>query len=53
MNGIDVSHNNGIINWDKVVQNSTKIDFAYIKVIEGVNCMDASLRFNATEASGH
>jgi lysozyme len=50
MNGIDVSHNNGIINWDKVAQNPTKIDFAYIKVSEGVNCTDASFHFNATEA---
>src|SRR6185312_5212020 len=49
MNGIDVSHNNGI-NWDKVAQNPTKIDFAYIKVSEGVNCTDASFHFNATEA---
>lgn len=50
MNGIDVSHNNGIINWDKVAANPTKIDFAYIKVSEGVNCTDASFMFNAKEA---
>lgn len=51
MNGIDVSHNNGLIDWNKVTQNVIKIDFAYIKATEGVGYTDPSFKINATEST--
>lgn len=40
--GIDVSHHNGIINWDKVgkIDNKHEIEFVYIKATEGENWLD-------------
>lgn len=53
MNGIDVSHHNGIIDWAKVKTNPTKIDFVYIKSSEGVGYTDSSFLTNATEAKNN
>jgi lysozyme len=50
MNGIDVSHNNGHIDWKRVASNPTKIDFAFIKSSEGVGYTDPSFLTNANEA---
>lgn len=50
MNGIDVSHNNGLINWELIKQNKTKIDFVFIKATEGVGYIDSSLKYNAENA---
>lgn len=38
--GIDVSHNNGIIDWKKVVLNNPKVDFAILKSSEGATNRD-------------
>lgn len=50
MNGIDVSHYQGIIDWGKVAQNTLKIDFAFIKASTGIGSSDGMLKFNASEA---
>jgi len=50
MNGIDVSHNNGTIDWTKVAANPTKIDFAFIKASEGVGYTDPMFKTNANGA---
>ncbi len=50
MNGIDVSSNNGVIDWAKVKQNVIPIDFAIIKASEGVGYVDPKLKANATGA---
>lgn len=47
MNGIDVSHHNGIIDWAKV---KPQVDFAYIKATEGVNGVDSKFFINANKA---
>lgn len=56
-NFIDISHHNGIIDWNKVkatgVSNpngtNTKVDASYIKMTEGVNGRDKKCGFNAAE----
>lgn len=50
MNGIDVSHNNGSIDWTKVAADPLKIDFVYIKASEGVGYTDPNFRTNASGA---
>lgn len=50
MFGIDVSGNNGAIDWSKVAQNPTKIDFAFIKATEGVGFTDSTFLTNAKAA---
>jgi lysozyme len=51
MNGIDVSHWNGVIDWYKVAnQNTPKIEFAFIKTSNGSSGVDEKSKFNATEA---
>src|SRR4051812_9597232 len=50
MNGIDVSHNNGTINWAAVATNATRVDFAYIKASEGVGYTDPTFKVNAEGA---
>ncbi|MCW3084648.1 MAG: glycoside hydrolase family 25 [Bacteroidetes bacterium] len=50
MNGIDVSHNNGTINWAAVATNATPVDFAYIKASEGVGYTDPTFKFNSEGA---
>lgn len=53
MNGIDVSHNNGVIDWSLVAKNATKVDFAYIKLSEGVGYQDPTFKFNSTQAKAY
>lgn len=48
--GIDVSENNGKINWKLVAKNPTRIEFAFIKATEGIGYVDSKLKVNATEA---
>lgn len=52
MNYIDVSHNNGIIDWDKVKLNPVKIDGVFIKANEGIgsSAIDPQLINNANGA---
>jgi len=50
MNGIDVSHHNGTIDWAKVAANPTKVDFVYIKASEGVGYTDPMFAANAKGA---
>lgn len=54
--GIDVSHHNGVIDWQKVkangilaVEGSKRVDFAYIKVTEGASGRDKKAGYNAAE----
>lgn len=51
MLGIDISHNNGIIDWTKVSHNTPKIDFTFIKASEGSNGADKKFIQNVTGAS--
>ena len=46
--GIDISNNNGNINFDIVKQNNIKA--VYIKATEGVNYIDSKLTYNASAA---
>lgn len=47
--GIDVSHYQGSINWDEVV-NSTPISYVYLKATEGASLVDDTYQRNLTEA---
>ena len=46
MFAIDVSHNNGVIDWVKVPTNEPQVDFAILKATEGVNSVDSKLKAN-------
>ena len=47
---IDVSSNNGMINWSKVKTNNPAPTGAMIKVNEGYLCADSKASYNATQA---
>lgn len=47
--GIDVSHYQGNIDWDKVV-NGTPISYVYLKATEGASLVDDTYERNLTEA---
>lgn len=47
--GIDVSHHNGWIEWDKVATNKN-IRFVYVKATQGVGYVDPMFRRNVMEA---
>ena len=49
LDGIDVSHHNGKINWRKVAENEN-IKFVYIKATEGATHRDSRFKVNAKEA---
>lgn len=51
MNGIDVSANNGNIDWNKVKQNVVPIDFVFIKSSEGIGYTDPKFLTNAKECN--
>jgi lysozyme len=51
INGIDVSHNNGNIDWKKVKTNPLAITFAFIKATQGVGYTDPKCKVNAQAAS--
>ncbi|MBP5259958.1 MAG: glycosyl hydrolase family 25 [Paludibacteraceae bacterium] len=48
-NGIDVSHHNGIINWERVARDE-KIQYVYIKATEGASFHDMLYRRNLTKS---
>lgn len=53
LHGIDVSHHNGKIDWEKVSSvnaNEVKIDFAFIKVSEGTSIIDKDFKRNWAES---
>jgi lysozyme len=53
LHGIDVSHHNGKIDWEKVSNvnaDEVKIDFAFIKVSEGTSIVDKDFKRNWAEA---
>ena len=43
--GIDVSHHNGVVNWERV-KKSKKIQFTFIKATEGMEGIDSAFQFN-------
>ncbi len=49
--GIDLSHNNGTVNWAKIKTASPSISFAYIKATQGVGYKDPMNATNATAAT--
>lgn len=49
--GIDVSHNNGTIDWEKVQAATPPNSFAFIKATEGVGYVDPMCLTNATAVS--
>lgn len=49
--GIDVSHNNGTIDWNKVPASTPAISFAYIKATQGVGYTDPKCVTNANAVS--
>lgn len=53
MNGIDISHHQGEINFALMKQNDLKIDFIYMKATQGVGYIDPKVKFNSTEAKKH
>lgn len=54
MTGIDVSENNGKIDWALVKQTTNfKVDFAYIKTCEGIGYNDKNRAVNANEAKSN
>jgi lysozyme len=48
IHGIDVSHHNGKIDWDKVAGDN--IAFAYMKATEGVSFVDPHFKYNWSES---
>lgn len=49
--GIDVSHHQGVINWERVAQQiKPEIDFVFIKASQGVGSMDPRLKLNSVGA---
>lgn len=49
-NGIDVSHNNGPVNWQQVA--SSGVQFAFIKASEGITLQDPQFSKNVSGAKG-
>lgn len=49
LQGIDVSHHQGVIEWDAVAE-SGQIQFAYIKASEGISHRDTRYTYNITRA---
>lgn len=47
--GIDVSHYQGTIDWDKVMKNNN-ISYAYLKATEGASYVDDTYEYNLREA---
>lgn len=43
--GIDVSHHNGVVNWERV-KKSKKIQLAFIKATEGMTAVDSAFQYN-------
>jgi lysozyme len=49
--GIDLSHNNGTINWTKVKASQPALSFVYLKATQGVGYKDPAAVTNATGAT--
>lgn len=52
MVGIDVSHNQGVIDWAKVKADTFQPTFAYIKATQGIGYTDPMVVTNANSAKG-
>jgi lysozyme len=50
MFGIDVSHHQGTINFNKLIDNDPKIDFIFFKSSQGVGFKDSTTKQNSFEA---
>lgn len=50
MNGIDISHHQGSIDFKKVAADSQKIEFVIIKASQGVGFIDPEVGFNSNKA---
>lgn len=48
--GIDVSHNNGNIKWEKIKQSKHNIHFVFIRSTMGTNAVDKKYYYNITNA---
>jgi lysozyme len=45
--GIDISHNNGVIDWKQLISNIPSVEFVYIKATQGTGFIDPQLKVNA------
>lgn len=50
IDGIDISHHNGRINWGKVTKKHKDIRFVYIKATEGISYTDSYYSYNLKHA---
>lgn len=50
--GIDISHWNGIIDWEKVRSDEANYKFAYVKATEGINYPDSYIEYFKTNMVG-
>jgi lysozyme len=50
MFGIDLSHNNGTIDWNLVLTNNPPVDFCYMKATQGVGYTDPMVKVNSNAA---
>lgn len=50
IDGIDISHHNGLINWGKVTREHPDIKFVYIKATEGATWTDSNYEYNLKHA---
>lgn len=51
MRGIDISHHQGLVNFQAIKTNNTPaIDFIYMKATQGTGYTDTALKFNSFEA---
>lgn len=50
MNGIDVSHHQGVINWAKVINSAFHPEFVYVKCTQGIDYKDPLFLKNAQNA---
>lgn len=50
VDGIDISHHNGKIDWEKVQKGHPEIRFVYIKATEGASWVDSNYEYNLKHA---
>jgi lysozyme len=48
--GIDISHHNGVINWDEVKKSKHPINYVFIKATEGQKLVDKRFHYNWEKA---
>jgi lysozyme len=55
--GVDISHHNGILNWDSIMKNGDvddpEIKFAFVKVSQGTGFVDEAANKNTINAKKH